>query len=280
MSQAALTFPLVTRRRVSGLPFGAMRSSRRGPGIDLAGSRPYRPGDDYRLIDRHASARLSSLSGSDELIVREHLTEEAAAIVVVADRRPSMALFPDELPWLSKPRAVSAAVDMIGESARRARCPVETLPAGPFDAPEDTLERPLSTLAERERPVRPGSFVFLLSDFIELPPDETWVEALGHRWDLVPVIVQDPVWEQSFPDVSGTLLPIADPATGRLARVRLSRAEVEARRSLNEARLRAVTGLFDSLGLDWVLLGTSDPSEIVAEFVAWSAARQAGAGAR
>ena len=273
MSPGAGTFTLVSRRRVSGLAFGAMRSSRRGPGIDLAGSRPYRPGDDFRLIDRHASARLSSVSGSDEFIVREHLTEEAATIVLVEDRRPSMALFPDELPWLSKPRAVSAAVAAIEESARRARCPVER---GPLAGREASLGLALPELLARERPVPAGSFVFVFSDFLELPDEDVWLELLARRLDVVPVIVQDPVWEQSFPDVAGTLLPVADPGTGRIVRARLRRAEVAARRTANEERLGTIQRLFDALGFDWVLLGTSDPGAVVAEFVAWSAARQAG----
>ena len=54
-----LTFPLLPRLRVAGRTFGAMRSRARGYGTDLAGARPYRPGDDVRRIDWRASARLS-----------------------------------------------------------------------------------------------------------------------------------------------------------------------------------------------------------------------------
>ena len=43
VSAAAASFPLVLRRRHVGLAFGATPSSRRGPGSDVAGSRPYRP---------------------------------------------------------------------------------------------------------------------------------------------------------------------------------------------------------------------------------------------
>ena len=39
------TFPLVLRRRLIGLAYGAMHSARRGMGSDVAGSRPYRTGD-------------------------------------------------------------------------------------------------------------------------------------------------------------------------------------------------------------------------------------------
>ena len=45
-----------------GLAFGAMHSARRGMGSDVAGSRPYRPGDDVDAIDWAASAKLSAAS--------------------------------------------------------------------------------------------------------------------------------------------------------------------------------------------------------------------------
>src|SRR5438132_157067 len=86
-TEAALAgvFPLYPRRRVRGRPFGSMPSSRRGGCFDPVSSRPYRPGDDLRRIDRHASARLSAARDSDELVVREHYAEEAARVVPVVD---------------------------------------------------------------------------------------------------------------------------------------------------------------------------------------------------
>ncbi len=78
------------RRRVLGLAFGGLHSQRRGQGSDVAGSRPYQPGDDVKRIDWNASARLSLARGSDEFIVREHYAEEAPRVVVLCDRRPTM----------------------------------------------------------------------------------------------------------------------------------------------------------------------------------------------
>ena len=68
MRGGRLTFPLVPRRRVHGVSFGTMRSLRRGSGTDVAGSRPYRPGDDMDAIDWAASARLSTAKGRDEFV--------------------------------------------------------------------------------------------------------------------------------------------------------------------------------------------------------------------
>ena len=172
-----LTFPLLPRRRIAGLSFGAMRSRTRGGGLDLAGARPYRPGDDVRRIDWRASARLSSARDSDEFVVRQHLAEEATRVVAVVDRSPSMALFPPELPWLSKRRAVDEACAMIVESAIRAGCLVPERYM-PYEAGEGaTLGAALAELSERERSLDAGTFVFLFSDFLGLPTDAVWESA-------------------------------------------------------------------------------------------------------
>src|ERR671932_2832113 len=113
MPTAEPTFPLVLRRRLVGLAYGAMHSARRGTGSDVAGSRPYRPGDDIDAIDWPASAKLSAAHGQDEFVVRERFAEEAPRVVIVCDRRPSMALYGAPFPWLSKPDAAGAIVDAI-----------------------------------------------------------------------------------------------------------------------------------------------------------------------
>lgn len=313
MSRDVYVFPLVPRRRVTGLPFGAMRSSRRGAGTDLAGARPYRPGDDVRRIDWRASARLSSARSTEEFVVREHLTEEAAHVVIVVDRSPSMALYPEGFPWLSKPGAVTTTGSMIADSALRARCLVgylddadgghplpekraespfwrapvgemeawrlleRYLPYPGFRAPEDTVGRLLEALGAPERAPAPGTFVFVLSDFLFFPPEATWRRALSRGWDVVPVVLQDPTWEQSFPQVSGAVLPVVDPANGRPALVALRRAEAEQRRRENEARLLGLRGRFAALGLTPVEVSANAPEIILDGFLAWSEARYYGA---
>jgi uncharacterized protein (DUF58 family) len=272
-----LTFPLLPRRRIAGLSFGAMRSRTRGGGLDLAGARPYRSGDDVRGIDWRASARLSSIRGLDEFVVREHLADEATRIVVAVDRSPSMALFPAELPWLSKARAVEEAAAMIVESAIRAGCLVQERHV-PFDAGEDaSLGDTLVELAERARGLAAGTFVFCFSDFLDFPADEAWQPGLARGWDLVPVVVQDPLWEQSFPDVAGALLPLADPATGRFVPVSLTRADVRNRRDENERRLATILRRLEELGLDWVLVSSHDRGAVLEAFRDWAQGRHFGA---
>jgi uncharacterized protein (DUF58 family) len=300
VTEARLTFPLVPRRRVIGLSFGTMRSLRRGTGSDVAGSRPYRPGDNMDAIDWAASARLSSARASDEFVVRERYAEEAPKVVVVCDRRPGMAHFQAPLPWLDKALAMRRAVEQILVSAAEAggfvgyldfadgepywRPPQgdrklgevrdERLPSSEFRAPPDTLERSLAHLAEHRRTATAGTFVFVLSDFLPPPSKEAWLQALEHRWDLVPIVIQDPTWEQSFPDVSGIVVPMRDATTGRVADVRLTAAEATARRSANEERLRALAEAFEGLDIDPIFVSSSEPAELLTSFLAWTELRR------
>jgi uncharacterized protein (DUF58 family) len=295
-----LTFPLVPRRRVIGVSFGTMRSLRRGSGSDVAGSRPYHPGDDMDSIDWAASARLSTAKGRDEFVVRERFAEEAPRVIVVCDRRAQMAHFAAPLPWLDKLQAMRHAVELILASAGAAggfvgyldyadgeahwRQPKgerklieikdERLWSSQYEGPPDWLERSVAHLADHPRAVSPGTFVFVLSDFVPPAPDEVWLAALGHRWDLVPVVVQDPTWEQSFPDVSGVVVPLRDPETGHVSSVRLTRKEVRARREANEARMGDLIETFRLLDIDPIVLSSAERSEVLAEFLVWTELRR------
>jgi uncharacterized protein (DUF58 family) len=295
-----LTFPLVPRRGVIGISFGTMRSVRRGTGTDIAGSRPYRPGDDMDAIDWAASARLSTARGTDEFVVRERFAEEAPRVVVLCDRRPAMAAFPAPLPWLDKPLAMRNLFELILSSAATAggfvgyldqadgetfwRPPQlerkllklrnERLESPDFRAPSDWLERSFAHLAEHRRSATAGTFVFVLSNFLPQPSKEVWFAAIENRWDAVPVVIQDPTWEQSFPDVHGVVVPLRDPDTGRLVPVRLRRKEVEARRLENEARVEELLVNLRALDLDPILVSSSDPEDLLAEFLSWSELRR------
>ena len=296
------TFPLVPRRRrLVGLPFGDLPSRRRGPGGDTIGARPYVPGDPVSTIDWFATARLSAAKGRDDFIVRDRSADEAPRVAVLSDRRPAMGIFPSSLPWLEKPRAIVEAATAIVASATAARSDVASLdlaggagpywlPPGrrdrmwlvperlgeatPFDAPEDNLEQAFGFLGGLRSDLPPGTFVFVLSDFLVSPPAVAWVEALAHGWDVVPVVIQDPVWEQSFPPVGGVTVPIADPRSGRVALVRLTRRQAERRRRANELRHRGLLAELASLGLEPVVVRTSDPQAIDRAFIAWAELRR------
>jgi uncharacterized protein (DUF58 family) len=246
------SFPLRPRTRVVGRAFGNMRASRRGGRSDPVSSRPYHPGDDLRLIDRHASARLSAARGTTELIVREHFAQEAARCVLIVDESPTMRLYPS--PWLSKPQVVASAAALIEASAWRARCPWER---------RDGLAG-----------LPAGSFAFVVSDFLQPPPDTFWLDALERRLDPVPVVVQDPLWEQSFPDAGGVVLPIADAGRRRVRLTRLTRREAADRRRRNEERFAGLLAGFRGLDLEPIVLSSSDGVTLLNAFIAWSDSRR------
>ena len=296
MASAQPTFALVPRTRLIGLPFGTLHSARRGRGSDVAGSRPYRPGDEVHAIDWAASAKLSAARGQDEFIVREQHADEAPYVICVCDRRPEMAHMAPPLPWLSKPAAMDAALDVIHRAAAHARAFVGYLdfasgepfwrpPASAratgwiepmreksdaYLAPANTLTLALAQLTEQRRVLPAGSFVFLLSDFLVPPGEHDWGHALERRWDVIPVVIQDSVWEQSFPDVDGIAVPFSDPLTNRISYVRLTGAEVAERREGNERRLLDLLSQLLDLGLDPILVSSDEPAEVHLSFAAWT----------
>jgi uncharacterized protein (DUF58 family) len=300
------TFPLVPKYRLSGLPFGGSPSLRRGHGSEVAGSRAYVRGDPISTIDWRASARLSTALGRDEFVVRERYADEAPRVVVLHDRRPSMGIYAPPLPWLSKPAVVRSTMELIVQSAEAANAAVAYIdyadsaerggepywlpPSGRaaweridargaeapgYDAPEDGVTRALEFLARFRSELSSGTFVFVISDFLgTLPPESAWLTAAARRWEVVPVIVQDPLWEQSFPLLGPLVLPIADPVAGWVLEVRLTRREARARREANTRRRDALQAGFFALGLDPVLVDTSDPSEIDRRFLDWAEQRR------
>jgi hypothetical protein len=100
-----------------------------------------------------------------------------------------------------------------------------------------------------------------------------WLRAVERRWDIVPVVLQDPIWERTFPDVSGTMVPVVDPATGRLSYLRLGRGEALERRRANEQRWKELLRTFAALDLDPVIVESDDPAAVLVAFVAWSEQR-------
>jgi uncharacterized protein (DUF58 family) len=294
-------FPLVPRRRVLGLAFGGVRSVRRGIGSDVASTREYRPGDDVGWMDWAASAKLSAARDDDEFIVRERFADEAPRVVVLCDRRPSMSIGASALRRLDKPQALLTALDLIGTSAAAARSLTGYLDYAegepfwrpprtehraapselerPFGAPADTVALGLDFLADHRRDLPTQAFVFVLSDFVEPPDLVAWEGALENRWELVPVIVQDPVWERSFPAVGGVSIPYADPRTGRVVPVRMSAKEAARMRDEHEQRWAALYRDFRTLGIEPVAVHSHDGGEMLGAFLRWADLRMMWRGA-
>ena len=213
---------------------------------------------------------------------------------------PSMAYYSAPLPWLDKPLAMRRVVELILASAGAAGGYVGYLdyadgnphwrqPKGErkmielqdprlwsseYDGPPDWLERSVAHLAAHPRAVTGGTFIFVLSDFIPAPSKEMWLTAVEHRWDIVPVVIQDPTWEQSFPDVSGIVVSLRDARTGSIVPVRLGAKEAAARKAANEERTRDLLEAFRVIDVDPILVSSSDPAEVLAPFLAWTDLRR------
>lgn len=305
MSSRDLVFPLVPRQRLLGLPFGPMHSARRGLGSDVAGSRPYHAGDDIDAIDWYASARLSTAHAADEFIVRERFAEEGPRVISIVDRRPSMSLYPEGSPWLSKPRAIKSVLAVVSASAFAARgfagyldvadaahpdparrspeplwrspqsqaayrrFELEVLEDRPFHAADDGLEEAFAFLRDAGQMPR-GTFVFVVSDFLAPPAEDVWAGALERGWDPVPVVVQDRVWERSFPDVGGVAVPVFDPASGRREILRMTSGEAARHRDQNEQRFRRLLDTLGDFAIEPVVLSSSEPADVLEAFLEWA----------
>jgi uncharacterized protein (DUF58 family) len=269
--------------------FGRRRSSRRGIGDEVAGTRPYRPGDLIAHIHWAASARLSEARGTDEFVVREFFAEQAPRVALVHDRRPGMAIHAPPSPWLDKRAAAETAGRLIEASAAAEQGEIVSVDGAlrhpvqrrrrersdaAYDAPETSMRIALEALVREASLLPTGSFVFVVSDFLVPVPARLWMRLRALRWDVVPVIVQDPVWEQTFPPVGGVVLPLADPASGEVQDVWVSAREARERASANEQRLVELLARFRRLGFDPVLLDTSDPRVIGERFRAWAERRR------
>lgn len=285
-------FPLVPRRRVIGLAFGGVRSIRRGVGSDVASTREYHPGDDVAWMDWAASAKLSAARTTDEFIVRERFADESPRVVTLCDRRPSMSVTASPLRKLDKAQAILDAIELISASAEAARSltgyldyaegePYWRPPRSearaepglferPFHAPVDTVALGLEFLGEHRRDLPTQAFVFVISDFAVGPDLSAWQRALEHRWELVPVIVQDRVWERSFPDVGGVTIPYADVTTGKVVPVHLSRGEANRLREKHEADWDDLMSGFRTLGIEPVIVHEHGFGEVLDAFLRWA----------
>jgi uncharacterized protein (DUF58 family) len=192
---------------------GAYMSSFRGRGMEFDESRLYMPGDDIRNMDWRVTARTGE---AHTKVFRE---ERERPVLIWLDLNPSMffatrgcfksvaaAKAAALLAWstsahndrlgslifagkdhveLKPRRGKSAVLDLIGRTCKH--------PA--WKNPHDTQARDMSHAMSRLRKVtRPGSLVFLLSDFRDMDqPAESHLINIARHNDVVLVQVYDPV---------------------------------------------------------------------------------------
>ena len=263
MIGASLTFPLVSRRRLIGLAFGSMHGARRGSGSDIAGSRPYVPGDDPHRIDwgvlgpalRRARAATSSSSASTSPTRRRASSSASTAARDVAV--PARAAVPPQgrgrrgraradrgqRRRVARPRRAARArrgADVVGwcppTSGRRharARRPRAARARRAERTASPRCSSSSRSTAARSRPRASSSSSPTSSSRHRSRRGSGRSTAAGTS---CPVVVQDPVWEQGFPDVDRLVVPLVG-SDGRVRPVRLADGESQAWRERHEARL-------------------------------------------
>ncbi|AFZ69176.1 DUF58 domain-containing protein [Deinococcus peraridilitoris] len=231
-------------RRLDGFLFGDYRGLFYGPSLDLAEVREYQPGDEVRRIDWNVTAR------SGRLHVRQYREERELTAWLVVDLSSSMNFgtrrvlkrdlarefaglaslvvtrHGDKIGAMTFGSASDASAMLAPRSGRAQALAVlnllsgqgvsgRALPSarGGTDSKRSELDAALSAV---ERTLRRRSLVFVVSDFLELPPQggEGWTGALGRlaqRHDVVAVRISDPA-ERELPSVGG--LRLRDPESG------------------------------------------------------------------
>jgi hypothetical protein len=132
----------------------------------------------------------------------------------------------------------------------------------------------LARLLRRPTHLPVGSFVFVVSDFLGPVDVRLWLALRARRWDVIPVVVQDPVWEQSFPAVGWIAVPYVSACGGEVHEAWLSRSATSRRRADHERRYAAILARFRACGFDPVVLGDADPDAVLARFLEWAERRR------
>lgn len=260
-------------RRLDGALHGAHRTVHRGHGVDLAGMRPYEPGDDIRHLDWNVTARL------DEPYVRLFTEDREVTAWIVLDRSASMRFGPDghgkdttagELAvslarLLSRSGNPVGAVLYDGEEYRilppgHSRRQVLRLAAA-LTAParQDGTGRTTDLagmLAKVAAVAGRRGVVIVISDFVGELDWQPQLTRLNLRHEVVAVQITDPA-ELSLPAVG--LVVIEDAETGEQVYLDTSDPAFGHRLRLEtDARQQAVTAAMQAAGVRHRTVSTGD----------------------
>jgi uncharacterized protein (DUF58 family) len=265
---------VTVRRRIEGLLAGDHRAASLGVAMELAQIRPYEPGDDVRLIDWNATARMN------EPHVRMHVAERALTTWLVFDASASMG-FGTAL--RRKADVAEGVVLAVGHVASRRGNRLGLLTYGHKDplyvpprqgrvglvgvllqmrdvAARDEYALPDApdglgdVLARTRRHVRERSLVVIVSD-LRGPRD--WAGGLRElcvRQEVIVCEIRDRA-EETLPDVGEVVL--VDPETGRHVRVDTGRRRFRERYAAAAAEERELVAQdVRSAGAHHLLLST------------------------
>ena len=274
--KALRALDITVRRRIESLLAGEHRSASLGIAMELAQVRPYQPGDDVRLIDWNATARMN------EPHVRLHVAERALTTWLVFDGSASMG-FGTAL--RRKADVAEGVVLAVGHVASRRGNRLGLMTYGHDDplfvpprqgrvglvgvllqmqdiAAREDAATPGSTdslgdaLTRARRRARERALVVIVSD-MRGPRD--WAGGLRElcvRHDVIVCEIRDPAEEQ-LPNVGEVVL--MDPETGTHVRVDTGRKRLRERYAAAAAEDREqVARDIRSAGAHHLLLSTGD----------------------
>ncbi|HEU5211219.1 MAG TPA: DUF58 domain-containing protein [Gaiellaceae bacterium] len=260
---------LTIGRRVEGLLAGDYRSSRLGPGTELAQVRVYEPGDDVRMIDWNVTARTQVPH------VRVHLAERVLTSWVVVDASASMRFGTADRRKADV--AEGAALAIAHVATRRGNrlgvvsfggAELRVLPPrqgragllgmltelGEEREPEDGATSFAAAFSRAAAVARQRALVAVISDFRGPLDWRPQLIQLAARHDVVAIEIRDPR-EQELPKMGE--LWLVDPETGRKLRVDTRSPRLRARFANAAADERsAVAATFTSVGVRHVVLPT------------------------
>jgi len=258
-------------RRLGSMLAGDFRSTRHGPGTELAQVRPYVPGDDVRLIEWNVTARMG------EPHVRVLLAERVLVTWLVLDTSPSMEFGTGD----RRKADVAAGVALgLGHIATRRGNRLGIVTFGDADPttipptqgrhgllgllgalgrePEQTAVGATSLgvgLTRVGAIARQRGIVAIVSDFRGPLDWRTPLLRVLDRHDVLAIEIRDPR-EQELPDVGEIWL--VDPETGRQVRVDTRSASLRERFANAAAEERSgVARVLAALGVPHVVLSTS-----------------------
>jgi uncharacterized protein (DUF58 family) len=217
LREEARRLDIAPRSKVLATRSGGHLSRFRGRGMEFDESRAYQPGDDVRNMDWRVTAR----AGSPHVkLFRE---ERERPLWLLVDMGPSMR-FGTRVAFKSVVAARAAALlawaatdkaDRVGglvfdETRHFERPPaartrgllplLKALAQGPVPGGGDGLPGLVAAAERLVQLVRPGSLVFLLSDFQGLTRERAaWLAQVGRANEVVLVHVRDPLEETAPP---------------------------------------------------------------------------------
>lgn len=279
--RGAASQPLPSPRRAAAVQAGGHHSRFRGRGLEFAEVRAYQPGDDVRSIDWRVTARRGKVH--TKLF---HEERERPVLFALDYRRPMFfatrgrfkAVLASELTALLAWRA-QAGGDRVGGFLFSDQGHSELRPSGgrhgvlrllrqmvadpvwqsPLHTPFEPQQRLARTLQRLRRVARPGSLVFLISDFAQWDQEvEKELALLGRKTELSLYFCYDPL-EAELPragsyrlsDGARDLTITTDQAAMRAsysARFLAHRQQVERFCNSHRARFLAVSTAQDPAG--------------------------------